>query len=651
MWGSSRFFVFQGSSLKDVRKKYMTLVGAPQIPSKEYFGLQQSIFGYESFDDVFFHVQKTREANIPVDGMVFDLQWYGGFKWKTTTGNSADSRFGSLSWDQEAFKNPAGNVKRLRDEFGVGITVIEQPYIGRNMPTHELMRKNNALVTDCFNCAPTSISYNPWWGVGGMIDWTSPLSSVWMDCKRCSLIQGCKVDPVRCAGEPTNPQVDMTGFWMDLGEPELFNPGGRYWGYEEGPGNWKNNQPDVHNIYQLYASQRLFEGYQRLNLTRRASSLVRTGAPGIQRYGVALWSGDVSCNLAVLGNHFGAQKHIIMGGIDFFGSDVGGFKRGPCSRADRGEGKTYTRWLMSSSWMDIPVRPHANKEIPSITTNPALLGDVASNRFNIVQRYELIPYYYSLAHHANRDLEPVFEPMFMAFQTDPNTWSMGSQFMLGGRILIALDFAYNVQSTNVYLPRGVWYDYHTLERVETQTGIQLTRPLARTLNGFSIQTTPVFVLEGTIVPKVFVDAQTLNVYGNRKDGSKIDAFITRVWPSVTATQFESIDDDGVTGQYMRGVKQSTLIEQVMTTNKITATIRASKGSYQGALSARQYSVEVVLPPSVTAITSVTVNGNPLPLNDATFNNSGFKITENGILVTAISESLPASIDKVFVFEY
>jgi alpha-glucosidase len=652
MWGTIRFFVFQGSSLKDLRKKYMTLVGAPQIPSKEYFGLQQSIFGYENFDEVFFHIQKTREANIPIDGMVFDLQWYGGFRWKSTTQNPRDSRFGILSWDQQAFRDPAANVKRLRDEFGVGITVIEQPYIGRNNPTHELMRRNNALVTDCFNCAPTEINYNPWWGIGGMIDWTSPNSAVWMDCKRCSLMTGCRVDAARCAGEPSNPQVDITGFWMDLGEPELFNPGGRYWGYEEGPGNWRNNQGDVHNIYQLLASERLYEGFQRMNITRRPSSLVRTGAPGIHRYGIAMWSGDVSCNLAVLGNHHGAQKHIIMAGVDFFGSDIGGFKRGPCFRADRGEGQTYTRWLMSSSWMDVPVRPHANKENPSVTTNPALLGDVASNRFNIAQRYELIPYYYSLAHHANKFLDPVFEPMFMAFQDDSRTWSMGSQYMLGG-ILIALDFSYNVQSTGVYLPKGVWYDYHTLERIETQTGVQLTRPLVRNLNGANIQTTPVFVREGTIVPKVYVDGQTLNVYGNRRDGSRIDTFITRVWPSTSASQFRAYDDDGVTSQYLNGAVQSTLIEQVIQGTQVTVTIRGSTGSFQGAVTTRQYAVELVLPSFLSAIKSVSVNGVSIPQAEVspTTRTAGFKTTDNGKLVSAFSDSLPVNVDKVFVFEF
>jgi alpha-glucosidase (family GH31 glycosyl hydrolase) len=650
MWGTIRFFVFQGSSLKDLRKKYMTLVGAPQIPSKEYFGLQNSIFGYENFDEVYFNIQKTREANIPVDGMVFDLQWYGGFRWQRTSRDPRDSRFGILSWDQTAFKDPVANVKRLRDEFGVGITVIEQPYIGKNNPTHELMRRNNALVTDCLNCPPTEINYNPWWGIGGMIDWSSPESNVWMDCKRCSLLVGCKVDPVRCAGEPVNPQVDITGFWMDLGEPELFNPSNRYWGYEEGPGNWRNSQGDVHNIYQLLSSQKLYEGYQRMNINRRVSSLVRTGAPGIHRYGVALWSGDVSCNLAVLGNHHGAQKHIIMAGID---SDVGGFVRGPCFRGDRGEGESYTRWLMSSSWMDLPVRPHANKQNPSTTTNPGLLGDVPSNRFNIVQRYELIPYYYSLAHRANRELEPVFEPMFLAFQNDQRTWSMGSQFMLGGQILIALDFRYNVKSTGVYLPKGIWYDYHTLERIESQGGLDLNRPLTQNVDGLTVQTTPAFVKEGTIVPKVFVDAQTMNVYGNRKQGPKIDTFITRVWPSNTATQFENIDDDGITREYLQGARQFTVIEQVINGNQVTVTIRASRGSFQGASTSRQYAVELVLPPSLGNVSSVKINGNDLVQNDvsATTRTSGYKATQTGKLLTAFSDPLPSNVDKVFVFEF
>ena len=41
--------------------------------------------------------------------------------------------------------------------------------------------------------APSYITYNPWWGNGSLIDFSSPGSDLWMDCKRCALLLGCKV--------------------------------------------------------------------------------------------------------------------------------------------------------------------------------------------------------------------------------------------------------------------------------------------------------------------------------------------------------------------------------------------------------------------------------------------------------------------------
>lgn len=68
MVGTVRFFVFQGSSLVSLRQKYMKLVGSPKLPSKSYFGLQHSLFGFKSFDEMFRNIKATRDANIPIDG-------------------------------------------------------------------------------------------------------------------------------------------------------------------------------------------------------------------------------------------------------------------------------------------------------------------------------------------------------------------------------------------------------------------------------------------------------------------------------------------------------------------------------------------------------------------------------------------------------
>ena len=55
--------------------------------------------------------------------------------------------------------------------------------------------------------------------------------------------------------------------------------------------------------------------------------LTRSGAAGTQRYGAAMWSGDIASNLESLATHMNAQMHMSMSGIDYYGSDIGGFRR------------------------------------------------------------------------------------------------------------------------------------------------------------------------------------------------------------------------------------------------------------------------------------------------------------------------------------
>ncbi|KAI8915978.1 glycosyl hydrolases family 31-domain-containing protein [Gorgonomyces haynaldii] len=582
-----RFYIFQGNSLLDLRRKYMTLVGKPRLPAKEYFGMQQSLYGYRSFDQAFSELALLRQNKIPVDGIVFDLQWYSGDNLVPV--DPEQTPMGSLVWNS-AFPNPQLNVQKLRDTYGVGISVIEQPYVG------------------------------------------------------------CQVDKTVCAGLDTTPQVDIVGHWMDLGDPEMYNDWQVYNGYQDDQGNWFTSEADVHNIYQLLASKEVYQGYLRKNLRRRASGLVRSGAPGIQRYGVALWSGDVSSYLPVLGNHLGAQKHAIMGGIDFFGSDVGGFNRPGSFERNIDQGVTFTRWLMVSSWMDVPLRPHANSKPygtynNTIITNPAAIGDTSSNKFNIVQRYELVPFYYSQALKAYLNAEPLICPMFLCFQSDPNTWSLGSQYLIGNALLAAFNTDYGSTSTSVYLPQGTWFNYHTHQKV-ISTGQSFTFPLVQTINGKTIQTTPVFAKQGSIVPKQYVDDQTMNTHNQRLDQSTVNVMSVRVWPSDNAKTVV-YDDDGETNGYQAGQLTATVVEQSTVNGSILVTIRQTTGSFSGSLLQMQYRVELV---TDSVVASVQVNGQTLSLTDQPLA-SGYYLDPTRKVIIATSPVLASSVDKQFMFQF
>ena len=86
--------------------------------------------------------------------------------------------------------------------------------------------------------------------------------------------------------------------------------------------------------------------------------------------------------------------HMSFSGIDYFGADVGGFHR---EALDGDLNELYQQWLADAAAFDVPVRPHTFNLARNNETAPDRVGDFKSNLANIRRRYELGPYYYSLA--------------------------------------------------------------------------------------------------------------------------------------------------------------------------------------------------------------------------------------------------------------
>ncbi len=208
-----------------------------------------------------------------------------------------------------------------------------------------------------------------------MIDWTNPAAGdYWHDAKRQALMDD-----------------GVLGHWTDLGEPESFDATAWYHGFDEGD---RHTQADVHNAYNFRWVESIARGYERNGVERRPFVLSRSGTSGIQRFGVGMWSGDIGSNLASLASHLNVQMHMSFSGIDYFGADIGGFRRDRLDGDDLDE--MYTLWFAHGAAFDVPVRPHTSNTENLHETSPAKIGDIKSNLANIRQRYELIPYLYSL---------------------------------------------------------------------------------------------------------------------------------------------------------------------------------------------------------------------------------------------------------------
>ncbi|MDX3001762.1 glycoside hydrolase family 31 protein [Kribbella solani] len=618
-WGDQlRWYVMSGPDLPDLRKDYLELTGRPPVPPKKAFGLWMSEYGYDNWNEIDTTLASLRSNKFPTDGVMLDVNWFGG-----VTAGSDSTRMGTLEWDPVNFPNPATKLASLQNTNGVGVMTIEESYIGKNLPEHTSMASAGYLIrAGCSSCSPAYLTGNDWWGRGGMIDWTQPAASTyWHNTQRQPLVD-----------------AGVMGHWLDLGEPEMYDSNDWTAGLLAG----KHAHADYHNLYNLEWARGIAKGYADNAVQQRPFMLARSGAGGMQRTGAAMWSGDIGSKLTALASQQNVQMQMSMSGIDYFGSDIGGFRR-EMLNSDLNE--LYTQWFANSAWFDVPIRPHTENLCNCAKTAPDSIGDVPSNLSNLRQRYELTPYYYSLAHKAYTTGDPLMPPLVYQYQNDPNVREMGHEKLIGKDLLVGVVAGANQRQRDVYLPAGTWFDYYTNTKT-VSTGQTLTNvPLWR--NGkFQL---PAYARAGAIIPKMYVDDQTMNVQGKRADGSTRNELVARVYGNSTASSFTLAEDDGSTVGYQSGSKRTTDLTQQVSGSTATVGIAAASGTYTGAPSSRSNVVELV---ADTQASAVALNGTALTqyANKAAFDaaTSGW-YNAGGSLIVAKSASLAVSTAKTFTF--
>jgi alpha-glucosidase len=571
--GALRGYLLSGPDLPALRRAYLELVGRPPVPPRRMFGLWVSEFGYDEWAELEDKLATLRANHFPVDGFVLDLQWFGGVFQRP-------SHMGALTFDESHFPDAAAEIARLRDEGGVGVMVIEESYVDASRPEHAALAERGGLARRCEGCVPVRLT--SWWGSGGMLDWTNDSAADdWHDQKR-------------------QPLVDMgiLGHWTDLGEPESYDPSAWYFGF---PALGLHAHADVHNLYNLKWIESIARGYARRGVRERPFILSRSGTAGVQRFGAALWSGDIGSNLASLAAHLNVQMHMSFSGIDYFGADVGGFWR-TALEGDLDE--VYTRWFADAMLLDAPARPHTLNTCNCNETAPDRIGDAASNLENLRLRYRLIPYLYSLAHRAHLYGEPVVPPLVFYHQDDPAVREIGDEKLLGRDLLVAA-VSNAAAERDVYLPRGTWVDYHTGEWL-VSTGEWLA---SVPLHAGGVFRLPLFARAGAIVPEMAVDERTMNSLGLREDGSLRDELILRVYADEAESSFTLYEDDGVTIAYQEGALRTTRITQQRAGDRVTITIGPASGSYAGAPESRDNVVE--LHARDAGVLGVELNGSAL----------------------------------------
>ena len=523
-----------GKETQELRETVQKWTGRSPVPPRKAFGLWVSEYGFENWDELEEKALSLKEASFPLDGFVLDLQWFGGI-----TEGSPKSRMGALTFDTSAFPAPAQKIAELAQR-GLGVIAIEEAYISGDLPEYaDLASKEYLVRSKSDPKKPQWIDESTWWGVGSMLDYTNPeAAAYWHQTKR---------EPLRKMG--------LMGHWTDLGEPEMFRhktsaSDKKTTTYETPLYYGDQEQVDANNLFAFRWAQSIFQGYgaDGHEAGQRPFILGRTGTSGIQRFGTALWSGDIGANWESLRSHYRAQSHLVLSGLDYFGSDIGGFHRTAYQTTPGGYEELYTRWFAAGCLTDVPVRPHTMNIGNKHQTAPNLVGDAASNLANLRQRYRLIPYLYSAAHKTWSQGTPLVAPPIVVQQGQDALDVSGAHKWIGPDLFARLVLEPQVEAVEVVLPAKMgWYDFESGERVSRTGGETLEVAAKRE----GLMRTPLFAKASALIP--VGSPQT-----SKWDPASLEVM---VFPGENEGATVLVEDDGWSEAYRGGAFASTEIRQ------------------------------------------------------------------------------------------
>lgn len=445
------YWITVGETPAQIMEHYADATGHPPLFPEWAAGFWQCKLRYSTQEELLSIAREYKRRGLPLSVIVIDF-----FHWTL----QGDWRF-----DLEHWPDPAGMAREL-EAMGVKLMVSIWPTVNALSSNFEKMQRHGWLVrtergisvNKAFrDTKPEGIVYVHTY------DATHPEARqfIWEQVREGYYRYGIKA------------------WWLDACEPEVYPTHADNLRYHLGQGS------AVTNIYPMLHARGFYEG-MRAEGEEEILSLCRSAWAGSQRYGVAVWSGDINSTFEVLQAQVRAGLNIALSGIPWWTTDIGGFFHGdPDSPYFR---ELLVRWFQYGVFCPI-CRLHGFREparrypLPSGGPNEAWsFGDEA---YAIIKdllflRERLRPYVMAQMRLAHEKGIPPMRPLFFDFPSDEECFKVEDAFMFGPDLLVAPVLHQGAVSRQVYLPAGtIWTDAWTDKRFDGGQWITADAPLDR----------------------------------------------------------------------------------------------------------------------------------------------------------------------------
>ena len=481
------YYIINGNGkVENVVKNFTWLVGRQELPPLWTLGYITSKYGYHDQRESEGVVDSLKTFGYPLDGIVFDLYWYG-----------KEQDMGRLEWDKVQWPDHRAMLRNFKEK-GVNAVTISQPYVltnGRAIANYrELDPKGMFCKTDGTD---TTHTVTIWVGQGGMFDVSNPDTRQWLRDRYRSLTE-----------------EGVSGWWGDLGEPEVHPEAIRHYN--------GLTAEQYHNVYGNEWSRIIYELFKEEYPDRRPMIMMRAGTAGLQRYSVFPWSTDVSRSWGGFQPQVTIMLNSGLSGMGYMSHDVGGFAIDPDKKRD---GELYIRWLQLGLFSPM-LRTHS-QEIAE-PYNYTEFGDLPQRI--IRARYTWLPYNYTLAYENASEGLPLVRPL--GFYESDNFISrydnISDQYLWGKDVMVAPVMKQGATSREIRFPEGTWVDMNNpSKRYHGYTSIDYPAPL---------EVLPVFIRAGAFIP------QAINKMENVGDYNPNELDIV-YYPSDEPSQYTLFDDD------------------------------------------------------------------------------------------------------------